>query len=189
MRGAAGDFAFSGQGPTRGGVYRYDAGRLVVVADTSMTDPLTHQKFHGLGGVVLDEGAILFLAQPEGYSDLTLYRSDGTGLKALYTGWADVTFDDGRTRTISMQNTYYRPAAIANHRLAILTQFPREGDQKNGIVLLDLSGPGRGGPPEGGGGETPLSSSQKHGCGGNNPAVVLPFWFVARVMRLWRRPK
>jgi hypothetical protein len=175
-----GNIIFYGEGPTRRGLYRYEPQRLVVIADSATADPFTGDPFSEFFGVALDDGAIVFIAQPafHGYG---LYRSDATGLHGLYTdeGAADVPFDDGRTRTISFFDTLFRPAAIANHRLAVRTKLPHEGNQQ-AIVLVDVSGTGSsGGMGSGGTEKPPSSSSGKHGCSGGSAATaLLPFWLL-----------
>jgi len=174
-----GNVVFYGEGPTRRGLYRYEAQHLIVIADSDTNDPFTGDKFSEFFGVALDDGATVFIAQPA-FHGYNLYRSDATGLHGLYTeDEADVPFDDGRTRRISFFDTLFRPAAIANHRLAVRTKLPRENNHQ-AIVLLDVSGAGSSGGT-GGSGETerpPSSSSGKHGCSGSSAAALLPLWLL-----------
>src|SRR5262249_27540764 len=133
---------------------------------------LSGQRFSVFSSVALDEGATIFIAQPE-YNGYNLYRSDATGLHLLYLHGAQVAFDDGRTRPINFLNTLFRPTAIVNHRLAVRTQWAA-ADDSQAIVLLDVSGSGDSST------ERPTSSSsQKHGCGGGSAAAtLLPLWLL-----------
>jgi hypothetical protein len=166
-----GNIVFAGQGSTRQGIYRYRAGALDVIADTSMVDPVTHGTFSLLRSPVLDEGAVLFFGG-EGTLSTTLFRADGSGLHALYSGCADVPFDDGRSRSLCLGATYVRPMAIANHRLAMLTGFADETGAE-AIVLLDVgpSGADAGtGEPEPDAGTGGNGGEPRHDAGTTTPA-------------------
>jgi hypothetical protein len=194
-----GDIVFAGAGPTRSGIYRYTAGGLQVIVDSSMVDPVTNAKFAEFGSPVLDEGAVLFFGTAQGYGLLstTLYRVQGNTLTALYSGWADVPFDDGQTRTISIGETSVRPAAIANHRLAVRTSYPHQSGSE-AIVLLDVGSAGTdggtGGPGEDAGtghgedaGAPPPTTGSSSGCGSGGQAAILPLSLTALAGMLSRR--
>jgi hypothetical protein len=189
-----GNIAFAGQGPTRSGVYLLRGGTLEVVADTSMTDPVTRGKFTELGAPVLDEGKVLFLGG-EGVLSTSLFRYDGHVLAALYSADADVQFDNGTTRTISIGGSSFRPMAIANHRLAMRTTFPHETGSE-GIILLDvgIAGTTPGGePPHDGGTTNPVTGGPSpEGCSHPSKALApLGLWmaWLARSRRRAMRPE
>ena len=178
-----GNIAFAGQGPTRQGVYRYRGGRLEVVADSSMTDPVTRARFVELGQPILDEGAVLFFGG-EGELSTTLFRVDDSGMHALYSGRVDVQFDNGTTRTISVGESGVRPMAISNHLLAMVTLLPHEA-LAPAVVLLDvgIAGTDGGGePPRDAGTTTTTTTTSGEGCNGGPKAALAPLWVLTALL-------